>query len=266
MKTPISYYGGKQHLVDEILPLIPKHKLYVEPFLGGGAVFFAKPKSSAEVINDIDGRVTNFYRVVQTKYDELALMIKGTAHSEIEYKRAKEILKSGNGTDVELAWAFWVQTNMSFGGKLFSGFAYDRYSMSSLRIANKRDSFTEKYAKRLREVTIFQRDAVEVIRMMDSEDTFFYCDPPYISSDQGHYKGYTQDDFTKLLETLSRIKGKFLLSSYPEPELMDYISKYKWEHKQIKDIVIVNAKCKDKKNKIECLTWNYTIANLFNLI
>lgn len=266
MKTPISYYGGKQNLVDEILPLVPKHKLYVEPFLGGGAVFFAKPKSSAEVINDIDGRVTNFYRVIQTKYDELALMIKGTAHSEIEYKRAKEILKSGNGTDVELAWAFWVQTNMSFGNILLGGFAYDRINKSSLNNANKRDSFTEKYAERLREVTIFQRDAVEVIRMMDSEDTFFYCDPPYVSADQGHYKGYTQDDFIKLLETLSRIKGKFLLSSYPEPELMDYISKYKWEHKQIKDTVAVNAKRKDTKYKIECLTWNYTIANLFSQI
>jgi len=47
---------------------------------------------------------------------------------------------------------------------------------------------------------------------------------------------------------------------------MDYISKYKWEHKQIKDIVAVTSKRKDTKYKIECLTWNYTIANLFNLI
>jgi len=38
MKTPISYYGGKQALLKHILPLIPKHKLYTEAFCGGAAV------------------------------------------------------------------------------------------------------------------------------------------------------------------------------------------------------------------------------------
>lgn len=42
MKTPISYYGGKQTLLKHILPLIPKHKLYTEAFCGGAAVLFAK--------------------------------------------------------------------------------------------------------------------------------------------------------------------------------------------------------------------------------
>mgnify|MGYP000216877373 CR=1 FL=1 len=51
MKTPITYYGGKQTLLKYLLPLIPQHKLYCEPFFGGGAVFFAKPKSDVEVIN-----------------------------------------------------------------------------------------------------------------------------------------------------------------------------------------------------------------------
>jgi len=63
---------------------------------------------------------------------------------------------------------------------------------------------------------------------------------------------------------MQEIVGK--LSSYPEPELVDYISKYKFEHRQIKDIVAVNGKRKDTKHKIECLTWNYKIANIFNLI
>jgi DNA adenine methylase len=48
MKTPITYYGGKQQLSGRIIPLIPEHTLYCEPFLGGGAVFFRKPKSQAE--------------------------------------------------------------------------------------------------------------------------------------------------------------------------------------------------------------------------
>lgn len=54
MKTPISYYGGKQNMLKRILPLIPRHTQYVEPFFGGGAVFWAKPESEVEVVNDIN--------------------------------------------------------------------------------------------------------------------------------------------------------------------------------------------------------------------
>lgn len=61
MKTPISYYGGKQTLLKHILPLIPKHKLYTEAFCGGAAVLFAKRPADGEVINDISMDITNFY-------------------------------------------------------------------------------------------------------------------------------------------------------------------------------------------------------------
>ena len=57
MKTPISYYGGKQSLAATILGLIPPHRLYCEPFVGGAAVFFAKEKSKVEVINDTNGEI-----------------------------------------------------------------------------------------------------------------------------------------------------------------------------------------------------------------
>ena len=61
MKTPISYYGGKQTLLKHILPLIPNHKLYTEAFCGGAAVLFAKRPADGEVINDISMDITNFY-------------------------------------------------------------------------------------------------------------------------------------------------------------------------------------------------------------
>lgn len=54
MKTPITYYGGKQTLLKYIIPLIPEHKIYTESFCGGAAVFFAKKPAEAEVINDIN--------------------------------------------------------------------------------------------------------------------------------------------------------------------------------------------------------------------
>lgn len=54
MRTPISYYGGKQTMLKHILPLIPSHKIYTEAFCGGAAVLFAKRPSEAEIINDIN--------------------------------------------------------------------------------------------------------------------------------------------------------------------------------------------------------------------
>ena len=66
-KTPISYYGGKQNLVKRILPIIPEHSLYCEPFVGGGAVFWAKQASNVEVINDTNRELINFYEICQNE-------------------------------------------------------------------------------------------------------------------------------------------------------------------------------------------------------
>lgn len=71
MKTPISYYGGKQTLLKHILPLIPKHKLYTEAFCGGAAVLFAKRPADGEVINDISMDITNFYWMAKVYYRDL---------------------------------------------------------------------------------------------------------------------------------------------------------------------------------------------------
>ena len=84
----------------------------------------------------------------------------------------------------------------------------------SKKMDNKRRSFTEEYAKRLSRVQIEYCDALRIIRSRDTEDTFFYIDPPYVGADQGHYDGYTQEDFDSLLSLQEEIKGKFLLSSY----------------------------------------------------
>ena len=80
LKTPTSYYGGKQNLVATILPLFPKHTLYAEPFVGGGAVFWAKPPSDVEVINDVNRELINFYEVVQNEYVDLEKMIRISLH------------------------------------------------------------------------------------------------------------------------------------------------------------------------------------------
>lgn len=82
-----------------------------------------------------------------------------------------------------------------------------------------------------------------------------YADPPYIGSDMGHYKGYSENDYKDLLNALSKVKGKFLLSSYPSTILSQYIKKFKWRTKRVEKSVTV-TKHTDKK-KTEMLVFNY---------
>ena len=73
MRPALIYYGGKQNMLSHILPLIPKHKCYVEPFCGGAAVFFAKDKSSNEILNDNNNNLINFYRILKIFIDHFEI-------------------------------------------------------------------------------------------------------------------------------------------------------------------------------------------------
>lgn len=260
LKTPISYYGGKQMMLRHILPKIPDHHTYIEPFFGGGAVFWGKPPSKAEVVNDINNRLITFYKVLKYDIDELQQLIDDTFHSRAQHREAETEYESGEdeiSNTLRMAWAVWVQTNMSFGTMIGGGFGYDRFGSTALKIYNKKKQLTDAYQERLRRVTIESYDVLKVIRAYDAPDAFFYLDPPYVSSDQGHYAGYTNNDFRRLLDACANLQGKFLLSSYPEPELLEYRQRYGWQSEDITKAVAVTNKRPAKKMKVECLTWNY---------
>lgn len=91
----------------------------------------------------------------------------------------------------------------------------------------------------------------------DSPDTFFYLDPPYVSSEQGHYRGYTKGNFDELLAVCQNLQGKFLLSSYPEPVLLEARGQRGWSSKDVEKTLAVDGRRAMTKKKIECLTWNY---------
>lgn len=267
MRTPITYYGGKQRLAERILQLIPEHKIYCEPFFGGGAVFFAKPKSYLEVINDKNNRLMTFYKQVQTHFEELQEMVANSLHSESDYLRAKEIYFGRiDSTDLEIAWSVWIVTNFSFSGSPIGGWKWCNGSAGShagVFMLRKRDEFTKGLKTRLQTVQISSRDAITVIKQRDTEHTFFYLDPPYPNCDQKHYRGYTTDDLKELLITLQDIKGKFILSNYNSEMLETYIDKNQWNKLEI-DMPLSVANLTRSKRKTEVLVTNY--RNEFNLL
>lgn len=261
LKTPISYYGGKQKLVSTILKIIPPHILYAEPFLGGAAVFFSKAPSEIEVLNDTNKELINFYRVVQNDFVSLEKEIRITLHSRDLHRKASVIYNNPDMfSEVKRAWAIWVLSSQSFSAILDGSWGYDKgKNTSTKKISNKREGFTEDYAIRLQNVQIECADALYIIRSRDTPSTFFYCDPPYYNSDCGHYDGYSVEDFEALLKLLSTIEGKFLLSSYPSDLLKRYTKAHKWQMRSIEQLVSVNAKGGYQKRKEEVFTANFVI-------
>jgi len=259
MRTPLSYYGGKQQLANRILGMIPEHDVYCEPFCGGAAIFFAKRPSNVEIINDANGEIINFYEVLKRDFPALEREIEISLHSRKQHRHARIIRENPDMFDrVKRAWAVWMLANGSYGCMMDGGFAYDKTGTTSKKLRNKREGFTADYAIRLQSVQIECCDALRIIGSRDTARTFFYLDPPYVGADQGHYDGYTQMDFDALLGILESIQGKFLLSSFRNESLTEFADRNGWHTVEVRmPSPITHGQGRSPKEKVEVLTANY---------
>jgi len=246
-------------MLRHILPIIPKHNLYCEPFCGGAAVFWAKEPSAVEVLNDTNKELVNFYDTVQREFPILEMEIRISLHARTLHRDADVVYNSPHlFSSTKRAWAVWVLANQSFSSMLDGSWGYDKKKpTTSKKISNKREAFTEDFAIRLQNVQLECTDALRIIRSRDTENTFFYIDPPYFNSDCAHYDGYTEEDMKMLLEQLETIEGKFLLSSYPSDFLRSFKERNNWFQTSFEQRVSVNKGA--GKKKLEVITSNYMI-------
>lgn len=249
-------------MLKEILPHIPEHRIYTETFFGGGAVFFAKEPVESEIINDTNAMVVNFYHVCKTDFENLKAKIESTPFSRAAYSVAWTIYRMPHlFNNLQQAWAFYIATNMGFGCRIGS-WGFDKYGKRVKAFQNKKLQFDDTIPKRLSRVQIEHSDACTVLELYNTEDAFHYVDPPYIDTNQGHYGGYSETDYKRLLDALSRSKGKFLLSSFPSEILNSYIQKYEWYTKQFSKTLsarkVTPGKSREGK-KTEVLTANYPL-------
>jgi DNA adenine methylase len=261
VKTPLTYWGGKQKMADIIISLLPPHRLYCEPFAGGAAIFFTKPPSTIEILNDMNTEIVNFYDVLKQDFDALYAEVQISLHSRKLHRHAQIIYANPDMFDrIKRAWAVWVLASTSFGSSLDDIWAYDTKGKRSKMLRNKRDGFTKQFSNRLKNTRIECYDAVKVIQDNDSADSLFYIDPPYVGADQGHYTGYKQSHFDGLLDMLADIEGKFLLSSYPNEHLAEFVKQNEWYQLEIKMNNSTSSAILGYFNpKIEVLTANYPI-------
>jgi DNA adenine methylase len=222
-KPIVSYYGGKQKLVSKILPHFPQHTVYAEPFCGGATMLFAKPylhtgnnNNYREVINDVNDDLITMYRVAKEQPEQFFARIDATLYSQSDDKKARKILKERTSNDpLDIAWAVYLQCNMSFANCMFGGWGTSVKNHNEAITFNNRKARLKAVLERIAQTHISNEDALACLKRWDSPQTLFYIDPPYIDANQGHYAGYTREDFTNLIDTLKNIKGSFVLSCYP---------------------------------------------------
>lgn len=231
MKPVISYYGGKQRLASKIIPYIPKHTVYCEPFCGGASILFMKPCPKVtntscyrEVINDTNGNLINFYKQLRDNGEALSEKIKLTLCSEEEHKLSKCF---DNIDDIERARRYYVNIQQSFSNQLNCGWRRSVFGRNHAAVWKNKISKIEEYIDRMADVNISNTDALKCILQWDSPQTFFYIDPPYPGANQGHYNGYKQSNFDTLVGVLKSIKGSFILSCYAQSDLP-----VEWERKE----------------------------------
>jgi DNA adenine methylase len=208
MNPILNRVGGKFYMRKKIIQLIPEHDTYVEPFVGGGSIFYGKTPSKKEVINDLDTQVYMCH--LGGKENDFPIFpLKLTSDEFYTVRKAKPTEPS----DVLLLCNL-LQKN-SF---LSSGETYYDPSMSdpTRKRGNVGSRNYPAYRERLKDTIILNTSYENVIKEYDSPTTFFYLDPPYENSKKT-IKVYRSIDYTQLRDTLKSIQGKFLLSINDSP-------------------------------------------------
>jgi DNA adenine methylase len=113
VKAILKYPGAKNRIADWICEYIPKHDVYVEPYFGSGAIFFSKPPARIETINDMDGNVVNYFKVIRERPEELVQALRMTPYGRDEYNNSFNINKTDN--EIERARKFAVRCWQGIG-------------------------------------------------------------------------------------------------------------------------------------------------------
>jgi DNA adenine methylase len=227
MKSPLSWVGGKSRLASQIIDLIPEHKHYGEAFAGAGWVFFRKDPSRFESLNDINGDLVSFYRVLQNHLEEFCKQFRFILSSRETFEDFKEQMEVGGLTDIQRAARFYYLQRLCFGGKV-SGRTYgvDVNGLPRINLIRMETDLSEVHL-RLSRVTVENLPWKQYISRYDRADTFFYLDPPYYGTEHFYGRGlFSKADFIQLAETLACIKGKFLLSLNDCPEVREIFSRF----------------------------------------
>jgi DNA adenine methylase len=262
-KIAFGWYGGKFTHLGWLLPLLPKTHGYCEPFGGSASVLLNREPSPVETYNDLDGDVTNFFRVLRTETEELMKQISLTPFSREEFYRSIYDPTEGD-SDLERARKFYVRARQARTGMAQTATLGRWANCKTISRAGMSGSVSrwlhgskvmDEIAERLMRVQIENRPAIDAIEVYDGPDTLLYCDPPYVHESRGDSKVYgfemSEQQHRELADALKTCDGKVAISGY-HCDLMDEL----YGHYERHDAPVKTCHS-TKTPRQECLWTNY---------
>lgn len=259
IRPAFKMFGGKRYLASWIVNHFPDHHIYIEPFCGAANVLLNKPISSEEIINDLDNKTTLILKIIRDQPKEFVNYLSKINYSEENFQKA--LVKTDFKNEMEIALNEFVLRRMSRCG-LKKAFSWsDRQRGGKPGDVNAWETIIDYLpiiSKRLENVYIFNKKAIEIIRAYNEKDVLCYCDPTYlpetrVSSNTYEYE-MTEKDHIVLSDVLKSFRGKVVLSGYNSTLYQELYKEWRLETKKI----VNHASQKNKKEvKEECLWLNY---------
>jgi DNA adenine methylase len=225
MNSPLAYIGGKSKLAKTIIDMMPDHKAYCEVFAGAAWVFFRKPPSKYEVINDLDSDLICFYRVVQNHLEEFLKQFKWLLASREWFEDWKRQQAAGGLTDIQRAARYYYLQRLCFAGRVrgrtFGAAPLSRPRINLLRIE---EELSEVHL-RLSGVVIEHLPWQRFLQTYDKPETLFFLDPPYYKAPY-YAHNFELSDFKELAHTLANLEAHFILSINDHPEMRIVFKKF----------------------------------------
>lgn len=216
------YYGAKSSLAGWIAGHLPPHGHYVEPYGGSLAVLLAKVPSRMETVNDLDGGLMTFWRVLRERRDDLMGACELTPHSRAEHLAAYDTTDPDD--ELEVARRVWVQLTQGRGGtRRRTGW---RYYIDPAGSVTSMPGYLDGYvsrmppvAARLAGVSLECRPALELIETYgQADDVLLYVDPPYLgqtrTSRQYLHEMSSATEHAAMLAALVACSASVVLSGY----------------------------------------------------
>jgi DNA adenine methylase len=285
IKTTLKTHGGQNYNAQWIAGVVGRvpRTTYVEPYAGGLSVLFAlDPEGVSEVVNDLDGELTNFWAVLggpEAVFLDFLRRAQLTPFSEPAWERAVAAsneyrrLLAEKGTfpapHVGAAVSYFVRCRQCLAGRTDTGEAFAGLTKSRLRggmneqvsaLLGAVDRLPEVRARLIR-VLVLNRDAPAVCLKYDVPGAVFYLDPPWLAETRAapdvYRFEYTRAQHVALLDTLGGLKNAHFALSGLRSDLYDDVARLHHWTRHEKQVPNAAAGGNAKRKLVHCLWTNF---------
>lgn len=270
--TFYGYYGGKNRIHDKLNILMPRSKIFIEPFVGSGSTILNRERGEIEIVNDYDPAIANLYKMLADKDSGKELLEKmfQLPYDEELFKMAREHQRENfkKISDIDKALLTFVLVSQSFNNtrKQFSRGTYNTESYQRKIRTN-----LPKIYERLQGVQVFNKDALDIIKeVADNPDVQMYLDPPYLHSlrgkgaDKVYFKEMEYIKHVRILEEIQNAKCRILLSGYhaDKDDLYDtYLLSHGWKSQELTKVIKSSQRKAERDIASEWVWFNYDIPS-----